>query len=149
MKICRVCKLEKNLTEFNKKTGTIDGLQSECRECGKIRSRLQYEKNKPKMVVQSSENKNKRRAEYRSKFYAILSESCCVDCGNDNPLVLEFDHIETNEKIHGLSKMIHDGYAWEKIIKEIDKCVCRCANCHRIKTAKEQGWYKYNVTIKS
>ena len=41
--------------------------------------------------------------------------------------------------------MIHDGYSWSNILKEIDKCECRCANCHRIKTAIEQDWYKYKV----
>lgn len=142
-KKCTVCKLEKELTEFNKKAGRKDGLQSECRECGKVRSRKRYEENKVKMVEQINAARDKRINEHREKFYNILCESSCVDCGNANPLVLEFDHIDTDGKVHGLSKMIHDGYSWENILKEIDKCECRCANCHRIKTATDQNWYKY------
>jgi len=145
MKICRVCKIEKELINFNKKSGRKDGLQSECRECGKIRSKQYYENNKTKMLIQISKSNNKKREEYKSKFYDILSKSFCIDCGNNNPLVLEFDHINSNEKVSGISKMIHDGYSWSNILKEIDKCECRCANCHRIKTAIEQDWYKYKV----
>lgn len=145
MKICRVCKIEKELTSFNKKSVRKDGLQSDCRECSKIRSKQQYDNNKTKMIIQISKSNIKKREEYKSKFYDILSKSCCVDCGNNNPLVLEFDHIDPNEKVHGLSKMVHDCYSWDNILKEIDKCECRCANCHRIKTATEQNWYKYKA----
>ena len=33
MKTCRVCKIKKEFTEFNKKSSCKDGLNSDCREC--------------------------------------------------------------------------------------------------------------------
>jgi len=35
------------------------------------------------------------------------------------------------------------GYSLNAINAEIDKCVIRCANCHRIKTAREKGFYRH------
>jgi hypothetical protein len=32
--------------------------------------------------------------------------------------------------------MIHDGFSWAAIKKEISKCEVVCANCHRIRTHK-------------
>jgi len=32
-------------------------------------------------------------------------------------------------------------FGWGTILKEINKCVVRCANCHLRKTAQEEGWF--------
>ncbi len=34
------------------------------------------------------------------------------------------------------------GFPWAIIEEEIARCEVRCANCHRIKTAREQGYYE-------
>ena len=38
--------------------------------------------------------------------------------------------------------MLASSCTWETILKEINKCDVRCSNCHKIKTAKDFGWYK-------
>ena len=38
--------------------------------------------------------------------------------------------------------MIHEGTAVERFQAEMAKCVIRCANCHRRKTAAERGSYR-------
>lgn len=63
-----------------------------------------------------------------------------MDCGENDPVVLEFDHI--SDKIDSVSRMICDSYSLDSLEKEIAKCEVRCANCHRRKTAKQLGWYK-------
>jgi hypothetical protein len=63
-----------------------------------------------------------------------------VIVGQTNPAVLDFDHLR--DKKYSLTDMIRKGYGLPSIKKEIEKCVIRCANCHRIKTSIEQNWYK-------
>jgi hypothetical protein len=142
MKICTICKDEKETSEFSKNAKRYDGLQSECKTCASKKAKEYYARNKERMVKQINDSRIQRLAEYRQRFYDILKVSSCVDCGNNNPIVLDFDHKVHDEKTHEVSKMLHDGYSWERILEEISKCDVRCANCHRIKTAKEQNWYK-------
>ena len=56
----------------------------------------------------------------------------CVDCGEDDVVVLEFDHIAA--KRFNISR----GFAerkWSEIEEEIAQCEVVCANCHRRRTA--------------
>jgi hypothetical protein len=53
----------------------------------------------------------------------------CERCGYDKyPEVLEFHHKDPNEKDFSIS-----GKSWsfERLKKEVDKCILLCANCHR------------------
>jgi hypothetical protein len=61
-----------------------------------------------------------------------LLDHPCVDCGEDDVMCLEFDHI--NNKTIEINKMIRNRYSLENIQKEIEKCEVRCANCHKRKT---------------
>jgi 5-methylcytosine-specific restriction endonuclease McrA len=54
----------------------------------------------------------------------------CADCGEDNPVVLDFDHVSGGDKIERVTRM----YSLRRMREEADKCMVRCANCHRIKT---------------
>ena len=69
----------------------------------------------------------------------------CVDCGENNPIVLEYDHNGENHKADKVSRMIVDKIHFDVIKGEIRKCVVRCANCHRIKTAKERSWHREQI----
>ena len=89
--------------------------------------------------------KNSKRYVKRAQEYVleILRQSSCVDCNEDDPVVLDFDHVDRKEKFRSVAKLIRQGAAIVKLQAEIDKCVVRCANCHRRKTAKELGWFRY------
>lgn len=76
--------------------------------------------------------------------YQYLTEHPCVDCGEADPLVLEFDHIR-GVKRHGVKRMLAGTYSLEAVMQEIAKCDVRCANCHRRITAKRGGFYGYLV----
>lgn len=75
----------------------------------------------------------------RRYIFEYLLEHPCVDCGESNPLVLEFDHVR-GKKRFSISSVMNSTYRIETIQKEIDKCEVRCANCHRRKTAQEWDW---------
>lgn len=71
-----------------------------------------------------------------------LSKSPCVDCGETDPVVLDFDHIR-GKKSANVCEMVRRGHSVDSIRSEIDKCEVRCANCHRRATAARAGnWYK-------
>jgi hypothetical protein len=65
----------------------------------------------------------------------------CVDCGESDPVVLEFDHV-IGEKKHNIAYLVRSGRNWRSITKEIQKCEVRCANCHRRATARRDGNWK-------
>ena len=70
--------------------------------------------------------------EYKIRLAKIKEDFGCFDCGINNHIILDFDHIR--DKKYNISRMIHDGFSWKSIKKEIEKCEVVCANCHRIRT---------------
>lgn len=137
-KVCTVCKISKDISCFSKKG---KGLQSSCKECVAIYGREWHQKHKLERNITLSLQKENRREKARSIVFEILKESCCIDCGEKDILVLDFDHI-SGEKDDCISRMMNNGDNVEDILKEIEKCVVRCANCHRRKTAKDFGWHR-------
>jgi hypothetical protein len=73
------------------------------------------------------------------KVFEYLSVHPCVDCGESDPVVLEFDHRDATTKFRAVAQMIEARYAWSTILEEIEKCDVRCANCHRRKTSRQFG----------
>ncbi len=78
------------------------------------------------------------RVKVREKLFAFLSSKSCLDCGEKDPIVLDFDHNNPKNKFKDVGKMLSGHYSWESVEREINKCDIRCANCHRRKTYKEQ-----------
>lgn len=72
----------------------------------------------------------------------FLSDKFCIDCGERDPIVLDFDHIDQKDKFKNISRMRGGHYSWESILKEINKCEIRCANCHRRKTYKQLNCFR-------
>jgi hypothetical protein len=71
-----------------------------------------------------------------------LSTHACVDCGETDIRVLEFDHSH-GRKIDEISHLLSQGYGWRAIETEIAKCEVRCANCHRLKTMERGKWWRF------
>ncbi|OLE51211.1 MAG: hypothetical protein AUG51_24615 [Acidobacteria bacterium 13_1_20CM_3_53_8] len=65
----------------------------------------------------------------------------CVDCGEADVLVLDFDHVRGG-KVFNISEAMHKCYGVATLMAEIAKCEVRCANCHRRRTAKVRGHWK-------
>ncbi len=78
----------------------------------------------------------------RAWVKAYLKEHPCVDCGEPDWRVLEFDHIDPASKSFSISRGIADGRNIDSIKTEIKKCEVRCCNCHRIRTRREKHWGK-------
>jgi hypothetical protein len=65
----------------------------------------------------------------------------CIDCGEADPFVLEFDHVK-GPKRRNICDIVSMGWSLATLEDEIAKCVVRCANCHRRKTAHQFKWFK-------
>jgi DNA-binding CsgD family transcriptional regulator len=90
-------------------------------------------------VTQKSVNVNRKKGVIRNRKYVddILKNSSCIDCGNNDPRVLEFDHVRGNKMGH-VSHGIKNAWNLTKLQDEIDKCEIRCCNCHRIATIERR-----------
>ena len=141
MKKCYTCKQTKDTTEFNKNKSRKDGLNTICKTCSRERSRRYYEENKEHHKKNIYKLKKQRIEKARDFVYGFLATNSCIDCGETDPIVLEFDHQRDKKK--AISSMVGEGYATDTIQEEIEKCEVRCANCHRRKTAKDFGWYTF------
>ena len=108
-------------------------------------SKRYYEANKDKVKSRTLIRNKKQNYKNRKYIAFIKSLSECVDCGEDNTIVLEFDHVRGVKKSN-VSDMANQSYSFKTIQKEIDKCEVRCANCHRIATHERRLAAKKNIS---
>lgn len=140
MKVCTYCKQLKHLEEFNFKNKAIGRLNSHCKTCSRLLIRAHYNKNRDYYLKKAKERNQTIRARNKRYIWHYLENHPCLDCGKNDPIVLEFDHI--GDKTADIARMIRS--ADLKVIeREIKQCEVRCANCHRRKTALRAGWSKH------
>ncbi len=140
-KTCPKCHEPKDIEEFNWRDKAKGIRCNECRSCHSNYNKADYQKNRSKVIARSTKRKNETKAENYAKVDAYLLEHPCVDCGETDLIVLEFDHKPGTKKKSEISKLICAGYNWDVILKEINKCDVRCANDHRRRTAERGNWY--------
>jgi len=141
-KICTKCKKELDVNDFfvsHKKTGRRHSI---CRYCQREYKLKWYHDNYPKKKDHFNNRKKETAKKLQNKIIEYLSDKKCITCSENDIVTFEFDHINPKEKVLEISKMIASGYSWESVLKEIEKCNILCANCHRKKTAHQQGFYK-------
>ena len=101
--------------------------------------RAHYLKNKAQYVERSRLNKIKMKALQRAFIAEYKQKNPCVDCGEDDPVVLDLDHRDRSTKRFNIADCTSKAsYGMESLIAEIAKCDVRCANCHRRKTSRER-----------
>src|SRR3989344_6688606 len=87
------------------------------------------------------------RIKIRKSVLKFLLKNKCVDCGESDSRVLDFDHIKPNAKFKSISKMLSGHYSWQSVLAEISKCEIRCANCHRRKNYLQFGYTSRNKPL--
>lgn len=142
MKTCTRCKKEKPEEDFNFKFKDKGIRSSHCRDCSRLYIKRHYEEHK-KYYLEKAKKRNSQMRLAASRFlWDYLSSHSCVDCGESDPIVLEFDH--KKNKISDVSFLARVA-SLDKIKEEVEKCEIRCANCHRRRTSKTLGWHKFLV----
>lgn len=142
MKKCTRCKIEKPIEEFNFKIKETGLRQLQCKECTRLLIKNHYNTNKEYYLLKARKRNKILRDEINLYIYEYLSKNPCVDCGESDVVVLEFDHIGLVPKLNTVSFLARVHRPINEIQSEIDKCEVRCANCHKRKTAKDFKWFK-------
>jgi len=109
------------------------------REKQREASRRHYAKHRERVIAKAKVNSKVAKSRIRAYINNHLKANPCVDCGETDIVVLEFDHIG-DDKHFSISDATRHGYSITKIKNEIAKCEVRCANCHRKKTYERGGW---------
>jgi hypothetical protein len=142
LKTCSKCKQQLELALFNKRQSAKDGLQNWCKQCHRS-CQNKYYKNDEAYKARVKLAAKKTLDTKRDKLLTLLSTKKCVICGESDPIVLEFDHIDPTTKRSEVGTLMRDGYSWEIVEAEIAKCQVLCSNCHKRKTARDNNWYKH------
>ena len=109
-KICSKCGKELPLTEYYSRGG--GRLRSECKNCHKQYVTNQYLK--------------------RKELVNDIKVNCkCAKCGESRSYTLDFHHKDPSIKDETISRLTSNRNRMEDILKEIEKCIVLCANCHR------------------
>jgi hypothetical protein len=106
LKTCRKCGRTLPLECFSPNKSHKDGLSHHCKECRSEYFKEQY---------------------LCGKRTVDTYKTHCAKCGCARPYVLTFHHIDYRTKsfeISGARRSI------KSIVKEIEKCICLCHNCH-------------------
>lgn len=134
LKKCRKCNIIKSENDFHNCKRHEDGKNTQCKSCANREGRARYNKTK-----KTYNKKKKRRRERNKKWrWNYLLRHPCVDCGEDDPIVLAFDHVGHEEKVDTISNMVFAPASLEKIKREVEKCEVRCANCHMRRHHRER-----------
>ncbi len=117
MKICTQCRINKSEDQFYKlnNQSSKDYFDLICKKCRQ----------------DNAKENNRLIREWIEEI-----KSPCVVCGENRKHVIDFHHLDPNEKEINISKYASSGAGIfetkkQKIKKEIEKCVTLCSNCHR------------------
>ncbi len=142
MKKCTKCKEEKALDNFNFKVKLSGIRHSQCKNCTRLFVKNHYNNNRAYYLNKTHKRNWAIRQRLNEHIKEYLLKNRCVDCGESDITVLEFDHQDRTSKLDSISSLIRARSSLEIVQKEIEKCCVRCANCHRRRTAKQFKWLK-------
>lgn len=121
--------------------GTEDTInRSWCRPCKQAYDRGYHDRTRERRNELKRASQSTLRAARRAHVREYLRTHPCVDCGETDIVVLEFDHLDPTTKTASVSRAMNANWTIAKIEAEMAKCVVRCANCHRRRTAKQFGY---------
>jgi hypothetical protein len=135
MKICSRCEVKKPNKAFSRKHKT-------CKKC-LAKQITAYYASSPSYRKACKENKHRKSLETQKFIYEYLLKHPCVDCGETDPVVLEFDHVRGKKKNEVTSM---NNQSMKMLLFEIKKCDVVCANDHRRRTAKRANTLRWKLS---
>lgn len=139
MRRCCMCRIEKPEMEFAFRSLATGKRQDHCRACHAAYRRQHYLDNRALYIAREVARMKGYRLENRMRISEYLSTHPCTDCGANDPLFLEFDHRDRDDKRSEVARLATTK-PWKTVAAEIAKCDVRCGNCHRRRTSQQFGW---------
>lgn len=107
-----------------------------CRPCRAAYKQEHYAKNKRRYIQAANRRNYRLRVERTEWLVEYFRSHPCVDCGEGDPVVLDFDHLR--DKSFNIGRALNYR-KWSAIVEEIAKCEVVCSNCHRRRTARRRN----------
>ena len=137
IRTCGRCGQRKPASDFAWRRKARGQRDNYCRTCRADYKREHYAAHRERYVTNALRRKRAIAAERAARLVAFFRERPCVDYGEADPLVLEFDHL--GHKRFGIAQGLRDRN-WQSVLDEIATCDVVCANCHRRRTALRAGF---------
>ena len=141
---CSRCGELKAVDEFAWRRTRRGQRDSFCRPCRSAYGKEHYQANKQRYIDQARIRTQARRLERTKLLLDYFVKHPCTDCGEVDPVVLEFDHL-SGDKLFNVAEAL-SWRTWNAILEEIEKCEVVCANCHRRRTAQRRGALRVTLT---
>jgi hypothetical protein len=133
---CYRCRALKPETDFSWRRKAKGQRDSFCRPCRSAYGKEHYAQNRQRYIDQAGRVKRRLMRERTLYLIEYFKTHPCTDCGELDPIVLEFDHLGDKEFAIGPELSRRN---WPSILAEMEKCEVVCANCHRRRTARRRG----------
>ncbi len=144
LKYCPGADHDVSIDRFRKRANGKD--QSWCIDCTKRRSDQHYQENKDRVIQRSKLRNTKIRNDIRKWIWTYLSTSVCIECGESDPVLLDFHHRDRTTKEFNIGST-QNRRTLGQIQAEVAKCDVLCVVCHRRQTALEGNWWKLTFQL--
>ncbi len=136
MQTCNRCKHEKEIDCFSWRIKSENKRHRICKECHKDDAHKHYMENREMYIEKAKAANPRQKEEFKEFVISYLENHPCVDCGEADLDVLEFDHVEL---VGSSGRRVSQCKSKKKFYAEVEKCEVRCANCHTRRTRKQLG----------
>lgn len=133
---CVRCLVDKAPKDFAWRDKARGKRFAHCRACQAEYHRKHYAQNRQHYLAKAAIARDRLREENQALLLEFLETHPCVECGERDPVVLEFDHLA--DKKFGVARAIRY-MTWRSVLVEISKCEVVCGNRHRRRTATRQA----------
>lgn len=126
-KKCVACKQELPTDDFNFKNKAKNQKQSRCRTCSNKYNRKYYQEGEKTNQLKRVKANNKI---VREKYNEWKNDKSCSNCEESANECLELHHLDPSLK-EGAPSQIIGSKGWKAFLKEAEKCIILCSNCHK------------------
>lgn len=141
MKRCNFCESDKPEDEFAWRSKSRGIRVSKCKSCVNKYNKGHYQRNKE---AYSAKARKWDAANVQKNWNALrlyFADHPCVDCGETDIEVLDFDHRDSSLKSFNIGSKLYS-MTWAQLLIEIQKCDVRCANDHRRRTNRQFSYWR-------